>query len=285
MRAGGWHQDDDVDVFLGRAEGFLRARPVWHIPQLTALARLRSPLAALYGDGPHVFGRLERAGEVRATYHRLSSRGLVLTPLGAREADGLAAHLVARGQAPPYVSADQDTALAFADAWRRHTGARATLRVRLRLHRLGTLTPPEPFAAGRARPAEDGDLQRVVRWCREFAAGVGESDAFTAASWARTRFAGKRYTFWETPEGTPVSMAGRNPTVAGQAQVDPVYTPAGRRRHGYAAAVTVEVSRAALASGAEGVVLFADAANPTSNALYRRVGFRPVTDWAVYDFT
>jgi predicted GNAT family acetyltransferase len=32
-------------------------------------------------------------------------------------------------------------------------------------------------------------------------------------------------------------------------------------------------------------VLFANAANPTSNALYQRLGFLPVTDFAVYDFS
>ncbi|MFE6743504.1 GNAT family N-acetyltransferase [Streptomyces tubercidicus] len=29
----------------------------------------------------------------------------------------------------------------------------------------------------------------------------------------------------------------------------------------------------------------ADPANPTSNALYRRIGYVPVTDFAVYDFS
>jgi predicted GNAT family acetyltransferase len=48
--------------------------------------------------------------------------------------------------------------------------------------------------------------------------------------------------------------------------------------------VTVEVSRAALAAGATDVVLFTDAANPISNALYRRLGYVPVVDWVVYDF-
>jgi predicted acetyltransferase len=32
-------------------------------------------------------------------------------------------------------------------------------------------------------------------------------------------------------------------------------------------------------------VLFADLSNPTSNALYRRLGYRTLTDWAVYDFS
>ena len=44
------------------------------------------------------------------------------------------------------------------------------------------------------------------------------------------------------------------------------------------------LSRAALAAGAAEVLLFADLANPTSNGLYQRIGYRPVTDFAVYDF-
>jgi predicted GNAT family acetyltransferase len=48
--------------------------------------------------------------------------------------------------------------------------------------------------------------------------------------------------------------------------------------------VTAEVSRAARAAGAKEVVLYTNAADPTSNALYRRLGYRPVVDWAVYDF-
>ena len=44
------------------------------------------------------------------------------------------------------------------------------------------------------------------------------------------------------------------------------------------------MSRAALAAGATDVVLFTNAADPTSNALYQRIGYRPIADWAVYDF-
>lgn len=49
--------------------------------------------------------------------------------------------------------------------------------------------------------------------------------------------------------------------------------------------MTVAVSRAALAAGAKEVVLFTNAANPTSNALHRRIGCVPLADWTVDDFT
>ncbi|MBN0049065.1 GNAT family N-acetyltransferase [Streptomyces actuosus] len=284
MRTDDWHLTEDVDEFLARAGEFLHARPVRHLMQLTWTARLRERGVTAFGSQAPVFGRLERAGEVHAAFHRLPSRGLGPTPLTSEQADGLAAHLVAQGHSLPYVSADHRTATAFAEAWQRHTGATPTLRVRLCLYRLGTLTPPEPVPAGRGRLVGEPDHEQLMHWCRGFAADVGEDVAIDAASWAGTRFAGKRYTFWETPDGTPVSMAGVNPTIAGLAQVDPVYTPADLRGRGYAGAVTVEVSRAALAAGAKEVVLFTHAANPTSNALYQRLGFLPVTDWAVYDF-
>ncbi|MBE1595221.1 putative GNAT family acetyltransferase [Streptomyces stelliscabiei] len=68
--------------------------------------------------------------------------------------------------------------------------------------------------------------------------------------------------------------------------------PAPRERHrahlrgrgrGDASAATAEASRAALDAGAREVLLFADLVNPTGNALYRRSGYVPVTDFAMYD--
>ncbi|ADI05272.1 acetyltransferase-like protein [Streptomyces bingchenggensis BCW-1] len=128
------------------------------------------------------------------------------------------------------------------------------------------------------------DHEQLIRWCSEFAAAVGEAPSVDAASWADTRFADKRFTFWEAPDGTPVSMAGSTSMVGGMIRVDPVYTPAHLRGRGYAGAVTIEVSRAALAAGATEVVLFTDPANTTSNALYQRIGYLPLTDFAGYDF-
>jgi RimJ/RimL family protein N-acetyltransferase len=251
---------------------------------LTVTEKLRSGGADAPGAPAALFGRSERAGEVRATFHRLPSRGLSPTPLTAEDADALAGRLAALGLTLPYVSADHGTATAFAEAWQRHTGAVPTLGKRIRLYRLGTLTPPEPRPEGAGRAAGERDHEHVVRWCGEFCEAVGEAPAVDAGSWPGSRFADKRFTYWETPDGTPVSMAGSTAMVGGMVRVDPVYTPARLRGHGYAAAVTVEVSRAALAAGATDVVLFADPANPTSNALYQRIGYVPLTEWAVYDF-
>jgi predicted GNAT family acetyltransferase len=48
--------------------------------------------------------------------------------------------------------------------------------------------------------------------------------------------------------------------------------------------VTAVLTRVAQEAGAEHVVLFTDVANPTSNAIYQRLGYRPTNDRLVLGF-
>jgi predicted GNAT family acetyltransferase len=73
-------------------------------------------------------------------------------------------------------------------------------------------------------------------------------------------------------------MAVLSRQVAGVCRVGTVYTPPDRRQRGYGGAVTAAVSQQALEAGAAEVVLYTDLANPTSNALYQRLGYRPIGD-------
>ncbi|MFS8197196.1 GNAT family N-acetyltransferase [Streptomyces sp. CWNU-52B] len=298
-----WQLTHDVDDFLARAGDFLRSRPALHNTPLTDIEKLRTrgpgaPGAEATGTGtatpvptPTLFGYLVaegEVGEVGAVFYRTPRGFLGLTPLSAEQADTLAARLAGLGHSPSGVIADHDTATAFAEAWRRHAGAVPAPFWRTHLYRLGTLTAPRPRAEGRGRIAGTGDQAQVVRWCREFCVDVGEQvslDLIDAGSWGDSRFGDRHFTFWETPDGTPVSMAATTAMVGGMVRVDPVYTPARFRGHGYAGAVTAEVSRAAPAAGATDVVLFTDPANPTSNALYQRLGYVRIADFTGYRFS
>ncbi|GGN61500.1 N-acetyltransferase [Streptomyces albiflavescens] len=280
-----WQLTHDLDAFLGRAGEFLRSRPAEHTVALTVTDALRRRGPHGFGEGTPVFGFLEREGSVRATFFRTPPYQLSVTPLSEEDADALAARLADAGHSPPGVSADRATATVFAEAWQRRAGATVTLRRQERLYRLGTLTPPEPAPPGRARVATEADRDQLARWWAKFTEIIGDRSSRDAGAWADDRISYGGVTLWETPDGTPVSMAGATAQVAGQIRVAPVYTPAHLRGHGYAGAATAEVSRVALASGAEEVLLFTDLANPTSNGLYQRIGYRPVSDFATYDFT
>ncbi|MFJ8137001.1 GNAT family N-acetyltransferase [Streptomyces sp. NPDC096013] len=280
-----WHITGDLTDFLTRAGEFLRSRPALHTVHLTVTEALRGRGLRVYGEGDPVFGLLERDGEVRGAFFRTPPGRLMLTPLGGGEAGGLAAQLAARGDELPGVMAELDTAAEFAEEWGRRTDLDCRLYARQRLYRLGELTPQRPSPPGRPRVATADDREQLMRWYVEFTEAIGESGpSQDPGEWADARIAYGGITFWETPDGTPVSMAGITPKVAGQVGVAPVYTPAEFRGRGYAGAVTAEVSGMARAANAEEVLLFTDLANSTSNALYQRLGYRPVEDFAGYDF-
>jgi predicted GNAT family acetyltransferase len=64
----------------------------------------------------------------------------------------------------------------------------------------------------------------------------------------------------------------------GVSRIGPVFTPRHFRGHGYGSAVTAAAAESARRDGVDEVVLFADLANPVSNAIYQRIGFEPVCD-------
>lgn len=139
--------------------------------------------------------------------------------------------------------------------------------------------PPE----GELRPARQGDLDRVVSWSVEFAdeAEGRELDAGAARAIARRRIASGELFVWDT--GTPVAMVGLTRETFTGIALNSVYTPPELRRNGYATAAVAAVSRRALASGRSFCCLYTDAANPTSNVIYQRVGYRFLCESAIYE--
>ncbi|MGW6021493.1 GNAT family N-acetyltransferase [Streptomyces sp. NPDC055099] len=288
----GWQLTPDLDEFLSRAAAFLHSAPALHTALLSVSDTLRVRGLHVYGTEDPLFGiRAEeagdgRAGKVTGAFLWTPPHFLALSPLpDEAAAEELAGVLADAGLEPAGVGAESATAAAFAAAWQRRTKATAAVSYPQRLYRLGTLTPPEPAPAGGARIASVGDRELLVRWHGEFHEALGEKGAMGAGEWADARIAYGGVTLWETPDGTPAAMAGNTRRVAGQIRVAPVYTPAHLRGRGYAGAVTAEVSRTALAAGADEVLLFTDADNPTSNALYQRLGYRPIRDFTQYSFT
>jgi predicted GNAT family acetyltransferase len=158
---------------------------------------------------------------------------------------------------------------------------------RSRLWELARLTMPEE-APGHLRAAslDAADVALAVSWFAAFGpeaaaqAGQPEVDAahVVEEDGVRARISDGRVHFWEV-DGRPVHMTASNDPVVGVARIGPVYTPREHRGHGYAAAAVAAVARGLLGEGAR-VCLFTDAANPVSNRLYARLGFRPVADMA-----
>ncbi|MFI7318821.1 GNAT family N-acetyltransferase [Streptomyces venezuelae] len=284
--AAGWRTTTDLDGFRARAEEFLHSEPAPHTVLLSVTETLRERGLQAYGDGVPLFGTYaDSDGTVRGAFLRTPPHRVALGPVAPEAAVALARQFADTDPDLPGVTSERATAEAFARAWEKRTGASVALGMRQRLYRLGTLTPPEPAPPGRARVATAADRDLLARWYEEYGRAVGEHPAMVPHAWADSRVAYGGVTLWETPDGTPVAMAGATRRIAGQVRVAPVYTPADLRGRGYGGAATAAATRAALDAGAAEVLLFTDLANPTSNHLYQRLGYRPVADFAQWDFT
>ena len=272
-----WLLTDDVGRFLSAAGDFLRARPADNTVLLTTAESIQAGSGQVTGWQAPLFGWWTAAdGSTGGAFLNRPPRPAVLSAMTAGAIAGLADELAGTGRFLPGVDGDAGPAQAFADAWRDRTGQLASVHRRMRLRRLWRLRPPDPVPAGAARPAGPADRGLLVDWVAAFCREV--SDLGTDAdAHVDDRLSHSGLMLWETG-GQPVSMAGVTRQVAGHVRVGDVYTPPQFRGCGFAAGVSTAVTQAALDAGAREVVLFTDLANPTSNDLYQRLGFRPLAD-------
>lgn len=84
---------------------------------------------------------------------------------------------------------------------------------------------------------------------------------------------------FEAPGGEVVHLTGVSVPAYGVSRVGPVYTPRQHRGRGVAGYVVGELTRRGLAEGTR-MCLFTDQANPVSNRIYERLGYRRVVDMA-----
>jgi RimJ/RimL family protein N-acetyltransferase len=280
-----WQLTDSLDEFENAAAAHLRADPVRQTVPLSVLANLRHADLARYGADPPVFGWHQRAdGTVDGAVLQTPPFPFLLASLPAGSVPGLLALLAAERGLPAAVNLAATDEAGFLAGWTDITGGTGTAVLRSRLYLLGELAPPVPAPRGAARLAAPADLELLVSWHEAFTLEALDGGPENSRQTVVDLVSHDGLMLWVTDAG-PVAMAGLTRLVAGVARVADVYTPPAHRRHGYAAGVTTAISRAALAAGARSVVLFTNLANPTSNALYQRLGYRPVEDRVVLRVT
>ena len=295
---------DRAADFLTVAQASLAAEPVLGSVVATVAEReVRATEAGRLpaGDGgrPHwyVVAR-DEAGEVAGLGMRTASflpYPLFLLPMPEPAARELGRVLVERGEQVGGVNGALPAARVCAEeiAARSGSGVEVEVAQHTRLFELGELVAPAPAPAqapvpGRPRVAEPDDVDLVHGWFAAFlhdadlqagrVAGTGSHESLSRDEVA-VRIAEGRLHLWLDERGVPVHMTGCTVPAMGVSRVGPVYTPGDHRGRGYAGACVAHVSARILADG-DRACLFTDQANPTSNAIYQRLGYRPVVDMA-----
>lgn len=164
------------------------------------------------------------------------------------------------GLLPPGVTGEIATCEATVRRWCELTGCSAELRIAHRacvLPELTSLAAPTGVA-GRARIATHTDLSLLAGWLDAFhAEALPHDPVLDHEAVAAQRTLAAEIWLWER-DGEPLAFAGCSQPAA--------------------------CVRAAFERGATAVMLYADQANPTSNGIYQRLGFRLDHEAADYGF-
>jgi uncharacterized protein len=263
-------------AFLERAGGLLLEDEARH--------NLALGVAAFTLDHPEVYTELRgwvvcEAGDVVGAALRTPPYNLVL----ARPRVGLALEALAgviADELPGVVGAVPEVDR-FAAAWSARHGLMPSTRFDQRIYALENLVPPNDVE-GVVRLAGVDDRALVLEWMTAFTTEAlhGGDDAGRIERSVDARLGPEGaggICLWEA-EGETVSLAGFGGPTPNGLRIGPVYTPPEHRGHGFGSAVTAAASQIALDRGKRFCFLYTDLANPTSNAIYVRLGYRPVCD-------
>jgi len=282
----------DPSAFLAEASGYLQADPLLTTVVSTVTHRAVQQAAAgtPRPDYPRWWAVVcDHGGEIAGVAMRTAPfppHPLFVLGMPIEAAAALAGELRDRGEEVRGVNGSLPAASSVASEIARLCGGTVRTWEHTRLYELKNLIPPSAVP-GSPRFANGQDLELCLTWFAAFHDDAAEQAGRDVSDGAVTmvtehdlkeRISELRVLLWEV-HGRPVHLCGFNAPSFGVSRVGPVYTPREHRGHGYASAGVAEVSRRLLAEGSR-VCLYTDQANPTSNKIYRALGFEPVIDMA-----
>lgn len=266
---------EDPAFVLSRAGVFLSAKPVLHNLILSVLHE-----RVARGDPGRYWMAIQRDDTVGVILQSPLTFPATLTPMEPPVATAMADAIAEAGVALPGINGEAATAATFAGQWSERTKSPATPFQGNRLYEF-LEAGKVPNVEGKLRQAAPRERSLMILWSRAFQYEIGESADGTELRVDKGLTAGQLWV-WDR-SGEAVSMAiGRGP-VQGVVRVSGVYTPPEKRKHGYAEACVHALSNT-LHDAGHRCILYTDLGNPTSNAIYRRIGYRAVAEALRYRF-
>ncbi len=174
----------------------------------------------------------------------------------------------------PGIVGPSDVSASFQTLWTEKTGEAPIEYMDQIIYSLVNVQMP-PAIDGQLRWAKPDEAKRTGSWIRAFSAdALPQAEQISdkeAAKRAEDMIKAQRLAVWDV-KGKAVAQAGVSGT-AEVARISMVYTPVEERGNGYASAVVANLSAEQLKAGKKMCCLYADARNPVSNSIYRKIGY------------
>lgn len=271
-------------AFYEAAEGFLLQHEAVN-NLIIGLTKVLFEDMYRYGDEPPYFGTVENDdGVMVAAALRTPPFNCLLSHIEDDAAINLLAEnaYIEFGEMPG-VSGPDEHAVAFCERWTTLTEHPFRLGRPQRIYELTQVIPVNDIH-GESRWVKPQDKELLRQWLSAFNDEISETMTEQRLAASVERIINQQsLMMWEV-DGKVVSMAGYSGPTPNGIRVNAVYTPPEHRRKGYASAVVAALSQHLLDSGRKFCFLYTDLNNPTSNHIYREIGYKPVVDSSLYLF-
>ena len=259
-------------TFLHEAGPFLERAEVENALMLGIVLSLERGEMRLADDV--LLAVVSAAGDTVLAALRTPPHNLLISDGPEEALDALAAKLRELGESLPGVMGPAPPAAHFARGWGTTESAP---RQRMRIYECPAVVPP-PDPGGALRLALPDDTARIVAWTHAFNEEADNPGTDESVQRMVDGLIANEHMFVWEHEGEVVAIASARQPTRHAIRVSYVYTPPERRRRGYASAVTAGVTQRMLDAGYRHCFLYADLDNPTSNAIYQRIGYTAQSD-------
>ena len=185
----------------------------------------------------------------------------------------LADYLIENEITFPGIFAPNPSSIQFAEHYTRMGGKAFTIVKQLKHYELTRLRPTE-LSPGRLRQATQADQALLVTHNIAFQRDANTKRPFDPRESVAAELARGNLYLWESADGSIVSSGRVIPDkTARSGEVSWIFTPRTYRNKGYATSLTYLLSKHILDLGKAACFLSADAADPSSNQVYTKIGY------------
>lgn len=265
-------QYDDARAFLDEAESWLIRDEALNSTLLGVASKCAGGFA--YGDEPSWFATVRDGERIVAAAWRTPPFPLGVTQGTPESLTAIFKHVQERGIEVPKIHGPLESCDTLQALFTQHTGAKPEVEMELMLFRLDEVEI-DPPVAGTMRKAAAPDAELVLNWSHRFEVDAGLTPATGHPGVRSVALEEGRVFLWMV-DGAPVAMAASARDTPHGVSVNGVFTPRELRGRGYATSLVSAVSQALLDSGKDFCCLYTDLTNPTSNSIYRKIGYKEI---------
>jgi len=279
---------EEVDDFYDIAYPFLLAREAENNLLLSILNSLKENIHR-YGKKMPLLFSLTDHDDVKLIALRTPPHDIIISYVDDLNfIEVLVEELLKRNEKLPGVLSFKEAADKFTELWCEKNSLKPNLFRKERIFKLEEVSK-DTIGTKKFSVASKTHQTIVLKWAEEMIkealADTTEEDIERLTNNLKNEFEeNKSKMFLLFDNNEPVSMvrkAGRTPNGN---FVNLVYTPPSLRRKGYATECVAKLSKQLLEEGNKYCFLFTDLSNPTSNSIYKKIGYKPVIDENHYKF-